>query len=145
MTAHVLSRPIGAAFRENPQTNHLAFYEWCARTGGRCDPAQYGSWSPADQAAYLSERLELAKELLRTLLVVGTAERLPVAMNLLRRRSAAYGFALLPFEEALRLNTTTIPLDDVSWIEGTELGSSLLDALALDLELFRYGEQLLTE
>jgi hypothetical protein len=66
-------------------------------------------------------------------------------MNLLRTRSAAHGITLLPFDEAQRLNRTSIPLDDIAWIERSELGRSLHEAVALDLELFRYGEQLLIE
>lgn len=141
----LLSRPLGSPFRENSQTNHIALYEWCAGTGGRCDPALYGSWDPADQAAYERERVDLAKRLLQSFLVVGTVERLPATLGLVRSRSTAFGLRLPPPETVGRNNTTTVPLDDISWIQNHPVGRRLLDAVAADWELYRFGGQLLDE
>ncbi len=145
MSEWLLSRPIGGPFRENSQTNYIAMYEWCAGTAGRCDPERYGSWDPADQAAYERDRLELAKRLLRTFLVVGTVERLPATLGLVRRLSAPFGLNLAPAEEVGHNNTTTVPLDDISWIEKEAVGRQMLDSIAVDWELYRFGQQLLDE
>lgn len=145
MSEWLLSRPIGEPFRENNQTNHIALYEWCAGTAGRCDPEGYGSWDPADQAAYERDRLELAKQLLRTFLVVGTVERLTATLDLVRRLSAPFGLNLAPAEEVGRNNTTTVPLDDISWIEKEAVGRQMFDSLAADWELYRFGQQLLED
>ncbi len=139
----MLSRPIGAPFRENNQTNHLALYPWCDATGGRCRPEEYGSWDAADQAAYERERVALAKRALDSFLVTGTVERLPESLGLVRTRSAAFGLQFPPVEELGRNNTTPVPMDDVSWIQTDEVGRRLLDAVAADWEVYEHGSKLL--
>ena len=143
ITEWMLSRPIGQPFRENNQANHLALYPWCDRTGGRCDPAAYGSWDPADQAAYERDRVALAKSILDSFLVAGTVERLPESLDLVRTRSAGLGIELPPVEELGRNNTTTVPMDDISWIQTDQIGRRLLDAVAADWEVYDYGSKLL--
>jgi hypothetical protein len=143
MTNWILSRPLGQPFRENNQTNHLALYPWCDTTGGRLRAEEYGSWDPADQAAYQRDRVALAKRILESFLVVGTLERLPLSLGLVRKRSSALGIQLPPVEELGHNNTTTVPLDDVSWIQTEELGRRLLDAVTADWEVYEHGTKLL--
>jgi hypothetical protein len=143
ITNWILSRPIGQPFRENNQANHLALYPWCDATAGRCRAEDYGSWDPADQAAYARDRVALAKRALDSFLAVGTIERLPASLGLVRSRSAALGIQLPPVDELGRNNTTTVPMDDISWIQTTETGRRLLDAVAADWEVYEYGGKLL--
>jgi hypothetical protein len=141
--AWLLERPLGAFFRENIQTNHLALYPWCDATGGRCDPQRYGLWSATDQAAYARERLDVAKDVLRSFVAVGTVERLPETLDVLRRRSARYGLNLLPVEDLPRENVTRTPIDDLSWIDRVPSAECLAEALAVDEELYAFGDALL--
>ena len=143
MTAWLLGRPLRAAFRENTQTNHLALYTWCDATAGRCDPERYGLWSPRDQAAYERERLEIAKNNLRSFLAVGTLERLDETLELVRRRSAAFGLNLPPVAQVPHANVTRVPVDDISWIDNEPLGKRLLESFAIDQELYAFAKQLL--
>jgi hypothetical protein len=143
MAAWLLDRPIGAFFRENVQTNHLALYPWCDATAGRCDPGRYGLWSAADQAAYERERLEIAKDVLRSFITVGTVERLPQTLEVLRRRSAAHGLNLLAVDQVPRENVTRTPIDDLSWVDRAPLGGRLFESFAVDEELYAFGEALL--
>jgi hypothetical protein len=143
IAAWLLSLPPGAFARENLQTNHLALYPWADATKGRCDPEFFGSWSAADQAAYERQRLDIAKDVLRSFLVVGTVERLTDSLELLRRRSAAYGLNLLPVDAVPRENVTRIPVDDISWIDHEPLGHRLIDSMAVDAELYAFADGLL--
>lgn len=143
MATWLLDRPIGEFFRENIQTNHLALYPWCDATGGRCDPQQYGHWSEADQAAYARERLDVAKDVLRSFITVGTVERLIPTLEVLRRRSAAYGLNLLPAGHITRDNVSRTAVDDLSWMDRAPLAERLAEALAVDEELYAFGSALL--
>jgi hypothetical protein len=141
----LLGRPPGADFRENTQTNHLALYPWCDRTGGRCDPSEFAAWSSADRSAYECERLEVAKSALRSFLVVGTVERLHETLVVLCERSAQHGLNLLPAEQVPRANVTVVPVDDVSWFEVDPLGARAAASWSVDDQLYEYAQQLLDE
>jgi hypothetical protein len=145
MAEWLLGRPVGAFFRENIQTNHLALYPWCDATGGRCDPQRYGLWSAADQAAYERERLDVAKDVLRSFVAVGTVERLGATLELLRARCAPFGLDLLPAADVRRENVSRTPVDDLSWIDRAPLNERLAEALAVDEELYAFGDALLDE
>ena len=139
----LLDGPSGKPF-ENTQTNHIALYTWCAATDGRCDPERYGSWYPADRAAYERERLDLAKSVLGSFLAVGTVERLPETLDMVRRRSAKFGLHLLPVERLAHVIVTSVPFaDDISWIDNEPLGRRLLESVAVDRELHAYAQGLL--
>jgi hypothetical protein len=139
----LLARPLNAPFRENTQTNHLALATWCEATSGRCDAAAYGTWSDDDQRRYQSERLEVAKTVLRSFLCVGVVERLHESLVLLRRRSAALGIDLLSPGVIGHANSTRRP-DDLSWIgPGSTLGARLRKSIAIDLELYAFAREML--
>lgn len=129
-------------FRENTQTNHLALYVWCDATAGRCRPECYGSWAPADVAAYLRERLDIAKDTLRSFLAFGTVERLSETLELVRRRSAAFGLQLPPVDRVPRVNVTLVPDDDISWIDAEPLCRSVLESVAVDRQLYEWAQTL---
>jgi hypothetical protein len=134
----------GADPLENAQTNHIALYEWCDATRGRVVPELYGSWPKGDRAAYERDRLSLAKSLLRKFITVGTAERLAESLHVMRTRSTEYGLNLLPPSRVTVTNVTEIPDgDDISWIDRDPLGARLLESLAVDYELYAYGQELL--
>ncbi len=141
MAKWILSRPLGEPFRENNQTNHLALFPWCAETNGRLRGEEYGFWHASDQAAYQRDRVALAKRALDSFIVVGCVERLPHSLDLLRRRSAAFGIDLPPVEDIKRDNVTTVPLDDVSWLH-EDLGVRVMESFAADLEVYAYGVKL---
>jgi hypothetical protein len=144
ITAWLLGRSLDSPFRENPQTNHLALYTWCAATSGRCEPATYGRWSSADQHAYWNERLDVAKDVLRSFLCVGTVERMNETIQLLRERSHAVGIELLPAEQMVHVNTTSHDNDDLSWTDANDpLGRQLRESLAVDVELYRFANEML--
>jgi hypothetical protein len=143
IAAWLLSRTPGAFGRENLQTNHLALYPWADATKGRCDPDESEHWSAADRAAYERERLDIAKDVLRSFLAVGTVERLTESLELLRARSAQHGIHLAPADRVPRDNVTQIPIDDIAWIESEPLGRRLLDSMAVDAELYAFAEELL--
>jgi len=145
VAAWLLDRPRGFPQYENTQTNHLALVAWCDAAGRRLDPSRYPFWPRADQIAYERERLEVAKGILRSFLVVGTVERLTETLGLVRTRSWDFGFRLLPVERVPRINVTGIPIDDVSWIENEPLGDRVRAALAVDRELYAFAERLLAE
>ena len=145
MARWLLERPAGSGFRENSQTNHLALYPWCDATAGRCDPSRYETWSKADRSAYERERLDVAKAVLRSFLVVGTVERLHDTLEVLRVRSAQHGLQLLEVEALPWTNVTKIPIGDVSWLEHDPLGKRVVESLAVDTELYAYAERLLDE
>jgi hypothetical protein len=139
----LLDRPLNEPFRENTQTNHLALATWCDATGGRCAVTGYGSWSSADQHAYQSERLEIAKTALRSFLCVGVVDRLHDSIELLRQRSADVGIDLLPASDVGHVNTTERS-GDLSWIgPNSTLGSRLRESIAVDLELYAFARDLL--
>jgi hypothetical protein len=141
--AWLLARPLNAPFRENTQTNHLALATWCDATSGRCDAAAYGTWSSADQRRYQSERLDVAKSVLRSFLCVGVVERFHESLVLLRRRSAALGIDLLPPGMIGHLSTARGP-DDLNWVApGSTLGARLRKSIAVDLELYAFARELL--
>jgi hypothetical protein len=145
LAAWLLDRSLDAPFRENVQTNHLALYVWCDATSGRCDPDHRAAWSALDRAVYERERLDIAKDVLRSFLAVGTVERLPASLELLRARCAAIGLQLLPVERLRHVNVTTVPLDDVSWIDTEPLGARLRESLATDGELYAFTQGLLAD
>ena len=131
-----------APFRENTETNHLALATWCEATSGRCEANAYGTWSDADQRAYRSERLEIAKSVLRSFFCVGVVERLHDSLELLRQRSAAVGIGLMPAGNIGHVNTTR-PLEDLSWIgPGTTLGCRLRESIAVDRELYAFAREM---
>ena len=145
IAAWVLERPIDAPFCENAQTNHLALYLWCDATGGRCRPEHREGWAPADRAAYDRERLEIAKNVLRSFLAAGTVERITESLEVVRRRAAAFGLNLLPVEKLQHFNVTGGPVGDLSWIETERVGSRLRESVAVDRELYAFAEELLDE
>jgi hypothetical protein len=141
--AWLLDRRLNEPFRENTQTNHLALATWCDATGGRCAVTDYGTWSNADQHAYQSERLDIAKSVLRSFLCVGVVDRLHDSLELLRQRSAAVGIDLLPASDVGHVNTTE-QSGDLSWIgPNSTLGSRLRESIAIDLELYAFARDLL--
>jgi hypothetical protein len=143
MARWLLERTGGEPF-ENAQTNHIALYEWCDATHGRVNPEQYGWWPKADRAAYERDRLALAKSLLRKFIAVGTAARLRESLHVLRTRSTGFGLNLLPAGRVTVTNVTEIPAgDDIAWIDRDPLGARLLESLAVDYELYAYGQTLL--
>lgn len=128
-TAWLLERPQLFAERENAQTNFLAEYAWRERAA-----------DPADLAAYRRERLAVAVEILNGFAMVGTVERLPESLTLLRRRAVAWGFALLPADAVGRENVTQRARDDRSWIgEHDDVGRRLLASMADDRALYAYA------
>jgi hypothetical protein len=140
----LLGRSLDSPFRENPQTNHLALHTWCEATSGRCEPGRYGSWKAADQRAYWNERLDVAKDVLRAFLCVGTVERLNDFAALLRERSRAVGINLLPADRMVHVNTTSRDRDDLSWMEPDDpLGRLLRESIAVDVELYRFASTML--
>ncbi len=145
MADWLLGRPIGAFFRENVQTNHLALYPWCDATRGRCDPVNYGRWAAADQRAYERERLDVAKDVLRSFLAVGTVERLSATLEILRVRAAERGLHLLPVDQVPRENVARVPLDDIRWIGAEPMGRRFLESLAVDAELHVFAGALLEQ
>ncbi len=139
----LLERTDGEPF-ENAQTNHIALHEWCDAAHGRVNPERYGSWPKRDRATYERERLPLAKSLLQRFIMVGTAERPAESLHVLRARSAGIGLNLLPVDRVTVTNVTEIPEgDDISWIDRDPLGARLLESLAVDYELYAYGQTLL--
>jgi hypothetical protein len=140
----LLDRPMGFDYRDNTQTNHLALYTWCAQTP-RADPALIAQW-PADlHAAYLRERLDVAKDVLRTFFVTGTVERLRESMTLMRDRALTFGVRLLPVDEIELLNVTTVdPREDMRWLDGP-LGDRFRASVAVDAQLYAFGKTLLDE
>ena len=141
----VLDRSLDAPFRENNQTNHLALYPWCDATAGRCRPEARASWSPADCAAYELDRLAIAKDTLRSFLAVGTVERITESLELVRRRSAAFGLRLPAVDKLGRHNVTVVPVGDRSWIDNDPIGVRLRESLAVDNELYVFAQQQLDE
>jgi hypothetical protein len=138
------ARPIGEPFRENPQTNHLALFGWCAATAGRCDPHAMWTWTQHDRAVYLRERLSVAKAALDGFLVTGTVERLSESMTLLRERSLPIGITLPPASAIGRDNVTRpAPGDDFAWLENSRTGQRLCESIAVDEELYAYANGLL--
>jgi hypothetical protein len=141
--AWLLARPLNAPFRENTQTNHLALATWCETTSGRCEAAAYGTWSSDDQRRYQSERLDVAKSVLRSFLCVGVVERLQESLVVLRRRSAALGIDLLSPGVIGHVNATRRP-DDLSWIgPGSTLGARLRASIAVDIKLYAFAREML--
>jgi hypothetical protein len=127
---------------ENAQTNHIALHAWCDASGRRLLPDRYISWSAADRAAYERERLEFAKSLLADFIVVGTVERLPESLGMLRARSARYGINLLPVERLTRANASDVPPDDdAAWIDNDPLGARLLESLTVDDQLHAHARR----
>lgn len=132
-TAWLLDRPHLFAALDNAQTNFLAEYTWRERAG-----------DPSDAEAYRRERLALALEIVDGFAMVGTVERLPESLALLRRRAAAWGFTLLPPDEIGRENVTLTPRDGTAWIgEHDEVGARLLAAMADDRALHAYAQRAL--
>ncbi|MGA2393282.1 MAG: hypothetical protein ABSH03_08035 [Candidatus Lustribacter sp.] len=145
IAAWVLDQPLDAPFRDNNQTNHLAMYVWCDATAGRCQPEARETWAASDRAAYERERLAIAKDVLRSFLVVGTVERITESLELVRRRSTAFGLQLPPVEKLGRHNVTAVPVGDRSWIENDPIGVRLRESVAVDHELYLFAQQLLDE
>lgn len=144
IAAWLLARSLDSPFRENPQTNHLALYTWCAATSGRCEPATYGRWSRADHHAYWNQRLDVARDVLRSFLCVGTVERLNDTLELLRERSRTVGIGLLPVSRMVHINTTNHDNDDLSWMDADDsLGRQLRESLTTDVELYRFANEML--
>lgn len=132
-TAWLLEQPERMRFRENAQTNFLAEQAWRA-----------GAADPGDAEAYRRERLAVAKDVLRGFAFVGTLERLHESLDALRRRSSAWGFALLPAERVGRENVTQVPRDDTTWIgDHDDVGRRLLASMADDRALYAFANGLL--
>jgi hypothetical protein len=131
-------------FRKNRQTNHLALHTWCAATGGRCRPDEYGAWSERDHAAYRRDRLDIAKETLAGFLVAGTVERLVETMTLVRARSAELGIVLPPVEAIEYQNVTRVfTTGELPWDEDSRAGQALRTSTAVDEQLYAYAGGLL--
>jgi hypothetical protein len=145
VAAWVMSRSVDEPFRENAQTNHLALYVWCDATRGRCDPENRRSWSPADRTAYERERLDIAKDVLRSFLAVGTVERITESLELVRRRAAQFGLVLPPADKVQHYNATRIPYGNLSWIDDDPVGARLRESVAVDSELYAFAGKLLDE
>lgn len=145
VAAWCLEQPVDAPFRENAQTNHLALYGWCDARGARCDPQRRAAWDAADEQAYRDERLDFAKAVLRDFLVVGTVERIVPALELLRRRAARAGFALLPVERLQRINVSHKTEGYPTWAYNGPIAARLHEALRVDFELYKYAQALLDE
>jgi hypothetical protein len=142
----LLGRSLDSPFRENPQTNHLALHTWCEATASRCEASRYGSWTATDQRAYWSERLDVAKDVLRGFLCVGTVDRLNDFAALLRERSRAVGINLLPADQMVHVNTTSQDRDDLSWMDPNDpLGRRLRESIAVDVELYRFATTMLDD
>jgi hypothetical protein len=144
IAAWLLTRSLGSPFRENPQTNHLALYTWCDAGSRRCDPGAYASWPAADRKAYRNERLDVGKDVLRSFACVGTVERLTETIELLRERSRTFGIDLLPAADMEHVNTTSHDGDDLAWMDASHpLGRLLRESVAVDVELYRFANELL--
>jgi hypothetical protein len=129
---------------ENAQTNHFALYLWCQTAPPRCDPLTYANWRADDLAAYQRERLDIAKDVLRSFMVVGLVERFNESMNLVRRRSSEFGAHLLPVERIEHLNVTDASIDrDESWLDSRLIGDRVLDSYGDDEALYGYATGLL--
>ena len=146
IAAWLLARPLNSPFRENPQTNHLALSTWCAATSRPCEPETYGRWSSVDHHAYWNERLDVAKDVLRSFLCAGTVERLNETIELLCARSHNAGIELLPAEQMVHVNATNHDNDDLTWMEPNDpLGRHLRDSIAVDVELYAFANAMLDE
>lgn len=145
VTKWVLDQSLDAPFRENNQTNHLALYVWCDAATARPQPERRAEWAAADQADYERDRLAIAKDVLRSFLVVGTVERISESLELVRRRSAAFGLQLPPVAKLEHHNVTLVPAGDLAWIENDPVGERLRESLAVDRELYQFAQQLLDE
>jgi len=141
----LLADPKNAYFRNNVQTNHLALYPWCDATGGRLIAERFPYWAIGDQAAYERERLDVAKDVLRSFMAAGTVERLHETLEVVRRRSAAHWLHLLPAADVPVVNVTQVPMDDISWLDEGAFAVRVAASLECDVELHRFGEQLLDE
>jgi hypothetical protein len=138
----LLDRRPGSTFRENTQTDHLALYPWSDTTRGRCAPDRYESWDAADRERYERERLNIAKDVLRSFIAVGTVERLPETLEILRRRSARHGLQLLPVANVPHVNVTHLTVDDISWLENDPVGERVYASVAVDWELYQFAQAL---
>jgi hypothetical protein len=135
-----LDARFGELVPENPQTNHLALHTWCAMSDNRFDPERYALWSNHDTLLYWSARLEVAKSVLRTFLMVGIFEHLNESLGLLRERAARVGIDPLPQSHLPRLNETKAGGEDESWMDpGDPLYERIVASLETDIALYEYA------
>ncbi|MGH7682766.1 MAG: hypothetical protein ACREMT_00345, partial [Vulcanimicrobiaceae bacterium] len=108
IVALLLNTPGIDPFWENIQTNFLARHIWTENEGKRfnCDPDGPQSWPKEATDAYKRARLDVAKDVLRSFLAVGTVERVIESLELLRFRAAPLGFELLPPPQLTTENVT---------------------------------------
>jgi hypothetical protein len=144
-TAWLLDRRFDTPFRENYATNFFARYTWTAATGRGPRPGTTlwpHVWDPSDWAAYAVDRLAVARRVLSRFFFVGLAEQLQAGLDVLRRRSAAWGFDL-PAEPIGFANVSRECRDDTSWLRaGDPVGRRLLASLREDFALYHFAGQL---
>ena len=134
------------ALTENMQTDWLALYPWRDSEAPACDPAAISTWPGDVRAAYRRERLGVAKDLLRGFFAVGTVDRVIPTLEVIAKRAAPLGLALLPAQEITLENVSKTRIDDTSWIdENDEVGRRLLGAFEEDRALYEYANELLDE
>ena len=107
------------------------------------NPDRYPFWPKADLEAYERERLDVARDVLRSFLAVGTVERLAETLELVRARGVEYGFRLLPADAVPHINVTGVSAGDVSWIDRDPFGERIRAAIAVDEELYAFANELL--
>jgi hypothetical protein len=148
IVAVLLRTPGIYPFWDNIQTNFLALYPWCEGEGARfsCDPLSLQTWSQEALDAYLSARLRIAKDVLRSFVTVGTVERIIESLELVRFRSAQLGFELMPPHELTMENVTQVMNEDHSWVATDDVvGRRFLAFMKEDQALYAFAEHLLDE
>jgi len=133
-------------FHENMQTNFFALHPWSDLQASKfnCEPDTYRSWPSPVREAYMRERLEVAKDVLRSFLAVGVTEHIIDSLEVLRDRSQRHGFELLPSQELTFENITRIRLEDDSWLGHHDpVGRRILASVTEDEELYYFARALL--
>ena len=140
LVERLLDGPAEEPFRENMLTNYFALYAWCETEAPRrgCHPETYHLWPEDTLKAYRRERLDLAKEILRSFITVGIVERVIDSLDVLRDRAGILGFDLCESQELTLENVTTAHvINDATWIgDHDPVGSRFLNAIADDTSLY---------
>jgi len=145
LVQRLLDGPADDPFRENMQTNYFALYAWCElelKQRG-CHPETYHLWPEDTLSAYRRERLDLAKEILRSFIAVGTVERVIDTLDVLRDRANLLGFNLCDSQELTFENVTSMQvIKDTGWIgEHDPVGRRFLESIADDTSLYAFARE----